>query len=133
MYISYFLCLWPFPPLCLLLPPSFFLLFTPNHFSLPLLLCSIFRFNLVPSFFLSFLLLFSHFYFIPFSFRFIFLRSVLRFFSLSALLIYLDINTPAYFSKNRSLFAFTRTSFATSSSFSWLHNSASVPLVVLLP
>ena len=112
MCISYFLFFFitlSFPSSLSSPSTSFCPPFTPNHFSLPLLLCSIFRFHLVPSFFLSFLLLLSNFfYFIPFSFRFIFLSSFssfLRFFSLSTLLRSLDENTPAYCSENRKLFA----------------------------
>ena len=76
-YISFFLiCLFPSSPFSSHFP------FTPNPFSLPLLLCSLSRFHLVPSFFLSFVLLFPHFLFytilLPFPFYFSSFNSFLK-------------------------------------------------------
>ena len=81
--------------------PFLLLPFIPNPLSPPLL-CSISRYYLVPSFFfLSFLLLFSHFFFISYhspsvSFSLSSLSSFLRFFSLSTVLRSLNINTSAF-------------------------------------
>ena len=89
----------------------------------PLLLRRLSYFHLFPSFFLSFLLLFSLFIILShspsFSFSLSSFSSFLIFFSLSTLLRSLNKNNPAYCSENLSLFALTRTSLATSSSFSF--------------
>ena len=91
-----------------LLPPLYPLQFPPR----PLLL-SILSFTIFP-----FLILYHS---SSVSFSLSSFSSFLRFFSLSlsALLRSLDINTPAYCSENRSLFALTRTSVAAYSSFSF--------------
>ena len=113
----YILC--PFPHHCLLLPPSlspfhsksFLPPLQPLQFPPRPLLLSFFSFTIFPFFIL--------YHSSSVSFSLSSFSSFLRFFSLSALLRYLDKNTPAYCSENRSLFALTRTYFAAYSSFSF--------------